>query len=227
MLLEKKQQKLQDNARFVNNYSRSSSYVQGNVNYNYAPTENFQVENEVRQTANQFANANTSYVQQPTYNYQQEQNGYRMQQNMPQNNYYQDNYQQVAIQNTYAQQNYVQPRGYFVPETKQDIYERVVPEKRAKSTNAMAKLMIAVYFFIISVCAALILVNVVSNNSSANAVNNDQIEYSYNQDALYYAQSEDGSLVEMKLSDNIVDYSYDTSTNWFDKFCDSVGKIFG
>ena len=101
MLLEKKQQKLQDNARFVNNYSRTSSYVQGNVNYNYAPTENFQVENEVRQTANQFANANTSYVQQPTYNYQQEQNGYRMQQNMPQNNYYQDNYMTASYNPSY------------------------------------------------------------------------------------------------------------------------------
>lgn len=139
----------------------------------------------------------------------------------PQNNVY------VAPQNNaYEEENYDYSQMYIQEPIKVDESFKRVKSTKKKSTNKMAKLMVAVYFFIISVCAALILINIVAGSSAAKAVENqNNINYTYSEDTTYFADK-NGEVTEMSLTAPIIDYSYDESTNWFDKMCDTIGKWF-
>lgn len=153
-----------------------------------------------------------------------------------QTNYY--DYQTNAYNNVSAQAStrpteYYQPQAVnhniFRPVHQQQMNEAVSynagVQSKPKVKNKMAITLIAVYFLIIAVCAALILVNVFAGASSAtvNAVSSAAVQES----GSVYTLSSEGNLVEMQKTAKVIDYKYDTSTNWFDKLCDKIGNKLG
>lgn len=154
-------------------------------------------------------------VYQPTYeDYQQQYNNVRVNAQSYPTNYY---YQQSVNNAAYAVQNQVQAVEY----------EKVEPAKgKTKVKNKMTKALIAVYFFIIAVCAALILINLIGGASASEAVASSTSSEIVSSEIQYF-ENTDGVLIEAETTPQIVDYKYDVSTNWFDKFCDSLGKKLG
>ena len=105
-------------------------------------------------------------------------------------------------------------------------YEKTLPRK-SKAKNKTTKALIAVYFLIVAIAAALIIINVVAAASAATATAATVESAEYTNDAVYYTVNESGVVTEMTKSEQVVDYSYDTSTNWFDRMCDKIGNILG
>ena len=138
------------------------------------------------------------------------------------------NYYQQAQLYEYANSNsgyaYNQPVGQVAPQ--QNEYERVLPQK-SKAKNKRTKALIAVYFMIVAVCAALIIVNVVAAAGATQATAATVADSVYTSDSVYYTVDEGGNVTEMAKTEQIVDYKYDTTTNWFDRLCDKIGNILG
>ena len=105
-------------------------------------------------------------------------------------------------------------------------YEKTVPQK-SKIKNKTTKALIAVYFVIVAIAAALILVNVIAaaGATTATAASVDAVVSA--EDVVFYTMDEAGNVVEMTPSEQVVNYVYDTSTNWFDRLCDKIGNILG
>lgn len=104
-------------------------------------------------------------------------------------------------------------------------YESSSVQKSAKRTlNAKSKMLIAVYFVLVAVIATLIIVNVVAfGNGSVDAQGAPTAEL--NGEALGMAVAQDGTSVPMQDVSYLENYAYDTSTNWFDNFCDWVSNL--
>ena len=105
-------------------------------------------------------------------------------------------------------------------------YEKTIPQK-SKAKNKTTKALIAVYFLIVAIAAALIIVNVVAAASAATVTAATVETAAASEDAVYYTVDENGAISEMAKSEQVVDYVYDTSTNWFDRLCDKIGNILG
>ena len=98
-------------------------------------------------------------------------------------------------------------------------------KKREKRTlNAKSKMLIAVYFVLVAVIASLIIANVVAFGG-ASVEAQAPVEAAYNEEAVGMAVKADGSVVEMNEVRYLENYGYETSTNWFDSFCDWVAKV--
>ena len=95
--------------------------------------------------------------------------------------------------------------------------------KKKMRLNTKAKILIALYFAIIAVVATLILVNVVIGGSAAEATAEPS---AYTQDAAVYYLDENGNKVALDVQTD-ARYTYDTSTNAFDEFCDWLGRQVG
>ena len=105
-------------------------------------------------------------------------------------------------------------------------YEKTIPQK-SKAKNKTTKALIAVYFLIVAIAAALIIVNVVAAASAATVTAATVETAAASEDAVYYTVDDNGSISEMAKSEQVVDYVYYTSTNWFDRLCDKIGNILG
>ncbi len=105
-------------------------------------------------------------------------------------------------------------------------YEKTVPQK-SKAKNKTTKALIAVYFLIVAIAAALIIVNVIAAAGATTVTAETAAEGIYGSDAVYYTVDESGTVTEMAKTEQVVDYKYDTSTNWFDSLCDKLGKFLG
>ena len=135
------------------------------------------------------------------------------------------NYYQPVQQNTYMDYGYAYAPQVGQVAPQDNGYEKVLPQK-GKAKNKRTKALIAVYFMIVAICAALIIVNVVAA-SGATATAATVADSVYTSDAVYYTVDENGNVTEMAKTEHIVDYNYDTSTNWFDRMCDKIGNILG
>ena len=105
-------------------------------------------------------------------------------------------------------------------------YEKTVPQK-GKIKNKTTKMLIAVYFLIVAIAAALIIVNVVAAAGATTVTAATVEEPAYSVNSVYYTVDSNGNVSEMSKTAQVIDYSYDTSTNWFDRLCDKIGNILG
>lgn len=105
-------------------------------------------------------------------------------------------------------------------------YEKTVPQK-SKAKNKTTKALIAVYFLVVAIAAALIIVNVIAAAGATTATAATVADTAYSAESVYYTVDENGEVSEMAKTAQVVDYSYDTSTNWFDKLCDKIGSFLG
>ena len=181
-----------------------------NVNLNANPYEMYQM---VQQNANYYQQA--SYY--PYYNEQQYLNNVSANVETHPTNYYQQ-----APQNTNMYYGYAQPVGQVAPQENE--YEKTLP-KKSVGKNKRTKALIAAYFFIVAVCATLILINVFTAAGTATATAATVSDSVYSADSVYYTVDENGNVTEMTKAAKVVDYKYDTSTNWFDSMCDKIGNI--
>ena len=201
---------------YVPNYQPQNDYYMGtqsdNINMNANPYEMYQM---VQQNANYYAQSN--YY--PYYGEQQYYNNVSANVETHPTHFYQQ-----------AQQSDSMNYGYMAPQmghvTQDSEYEKTIPHK-SKAKNKTTKALIAVYFLIVAICAALIIVNVVAAASAATATAATVESAEYSSEAVYYTVDESGNVTQMEKTAQIVDYKYDTSTNWFDRMCDKIGSLLG
>ena len=136
------------------------------------------------------------------------------------------NYYQQAQLYEYANSGYAYSQPVVQAAPQENGYERVLPQK-SKAKNKRTKTLIAVYFMIVAICAALIIVNVVAAAGTTQATAATVADSIYSSDSVYYTVDENGNVTEMAKTEQIVSYDYDTSTNWFDRLCDNIGNILG
>ena len=105
-------------------------------------------------------------------------------------------------------------------------YEKVAPATKGKIKNKMTKALIAVYFMIIAICAALILINLIAGATGSEAVASS-VSGEVISSEINYIVNEDGSVDSLTTTPKVIEYEYDTSTNWFDRLCDAIGKSLG
>ncbi|MDE6550169.1 MAG: hypothetical protein K2M44_01540 [Clostridia bacterium] len=96
-------------------------------------------------------------------------------------------------------------------------------EKKKRSLNFKAKMLIVLYFAIIAIVATLIFVNIGLGAGSASA---EGAVSEYTQTAPAYMETPDGQLIALDCA-SAASYDYDSNTNWFDNFCDWVDKQVG
>ncbi|MEG2561452.1 MAG: hypothetical protein RSB10_02450 [Clostridia bacterium] len=150
-------------------------------------------------------------------------NGYRANQNLQRDNYSrQDNGYYAQQNNAFDNINYQQNQ-----QPKFEMATTAAPTKvgQKKGLNTKVKLLIGVYFFIVTVIVALLLVNALTVDKPVSASQDELM--SYKQEVVNYAVGDDGSVQELKQANTIGDYTFDENTNWFDKMCDKIGAIFG
>ncbi len=204
-----------DNVAPVNNYE--AQYMNQQVNsYQQAPS--YQQAQNYQTYANNATYAEPTFnagYQAPTYNYA---NTY---QPTYTTGYQAQNYYAQAQNNVASYQYSSMDQAVYAPE-----YEKIAPQK-SRSKNKMTKLLIAVYFFIIAVCATLIIVNVVAATGATEVSAATAATAAYSADTVYYTVDQNGNSEVLEKTAKVVDYEYDTTTNWFDGLCDKVGEIFG
>ena len=93
----------------------------------------------------------------------------------------------------------------------------------AKKTvrHARSKFLIAVYFLLVALIASLVITNVVMFNEEPIVEAESAAEP--NDEAVFSALTEDGT-TESLTTDRLTGYNYDTTTNWFDEFCDMLSR---
>ncbi|MCI7401294.1 MAG: hypothetical protein MSH40_01240 [Christensenella sp.] len=173
-----------------------------------------QLSSMVQNTANMFQQAP---VYQPTYEDYQQYNNVRVNaQSYPTNMYYQQPVNNVLGNQRIENQN--------IKEIQE--YEKVAPATKGKIKNKMTKALIAVYFMIIAICAALILINLIAGATGSEAVASS-VSGEVISSEINYIVNEDGSVDSLTTTPKVIEYEYDTSTNWFDRLCDAIGKSLG
>ena len=91
-------------------------------------------------------------------------------------------------------------------------------KSRRTIKNARSKFLIAVYFLLVGLIASLVITNVVMFNGES-VVEAETPALVYDSELIktvVYADGTTGSLT----TDTLTGYEYDTTTNWFDDFCD-------
>ena len=79
---------------------------------------------------------------------------------------------------------------------------------------------------IIAICAALILINLIAGATGSEAVASS-VSGEVISSEINYIVNEDGSVDSLTTTPKVIEYEYDTSTNWFDRLCDAIGKSLG
>lgn len=88
--------------------------------------------------------------------------------------------------------------------------------------HGRSKFLIAVYFALVALIASLVITNVVMFNDDA-VVEAETPNAEYSQEEIFSARTEDGTTVSLE-TDRLTGYEYDTTTNWFDEFCDMLSR---
>ena len=99
-------------------------------------------------------------------------------------------------------------------------YSAPTPAKKGVR-HAKSKFLIAVYFLLVALIASLVITNVVMFNEEPVVEAETAAEYS--EDVVFSAVTEDGT-TESLTTDRLTGYEYDTTTNWFDEFCDMLSR---
>ncbi|MDE6967643.1 MAG: hypothetical protein K2P12_03210 [Clostridia bacterium] len=117
----------------------------------------------------------------------------------------------------------------FRPIELSDLNSEVKPQKKQRSKSKInlsvkTKVMVGVYFALVVLIIAMLLINAIpavsaQDTSAASASHEIVNEQEANRTA-DKIQNESG----LVKGDG---YTYDTQTNWFEKFCDSISNIFG
>ena len=81
--------------------------------------------------------------------------------------------------------------------------------------------MIAVYFLLVALIASLVITNVVMFNEEPVVEAETAAETS--EEVIFATVTEDGT-TESLTTDRLTGYEYDTTTNWFDRFCDMLSR---
>lgn len=89
--------------------------------------------------------------------------------------------------------------------------------KKKRNINGGSKLLIAVYFALVALIASLVITNVVMFGEKTVEAETPVNEYS--SELMSTAVLEDGT-TESIATETLEGYEYDTTTNWFDGFCD-------
>ena len=124
----------------------------------------------------------------------------------------------------YANSQYQQPQIVRANQINQ-IHERSEWLKKAnkagkKTINKdMIKIIVAIMVVAVTICGLLIANQFISVNHQAQA---DEDVQNIDSELLSSVVVEDGSYVSANVT-TIPEYQYEKSTNWFDKFCDSLG----
>ena len=94
---------------------------------------------------------------------------------------------------------------------------------QAKKTvrHAKSKFLIAVYFLLVALIASLVITNVVMFNEEPVVEAETAAETS--EEVIFATVTEDGT-TESLTTDRLTGYEYDTTTNWFDRFCDMLSR---
>ena len=94
---------------------------------------------------------------------------------------------------------------------------------QAKKTvrHARSKFLIAVYFLLVALIASLVITNVVMFNEEPVVEAETAAETS--EEVIFATVTEDGT-TESLTTDRLTGYEYDTTTNWFDRFCDMLSR---
>lgn len=125
---------------------------------------------------------------------------------------YREDYRDDRRVDEYA---YGEERSAFAP-----IEFREQPRKA--SSRSRSKFLIAVYFALVALIASLVITNVVMFNGES-VVEAETPAADYDASIVYTAVTEDGT-TESLTTDRLEGYEYDTTTNWFDEFCDMLSR---
>lgn len=87
--------------------------------------------------------------------------------------------------------------------------------------HARSKFLIAVYFLLVALIASLVITNVVMFNEEPVVEAETAAETS--EEVIFATVTEDGT-TESLTTDRLTGYEYDTTTNWFDRFCDMLSR---
>lgn len=87
--------------------------------------------------------------------------------------------------------------------------------------HARSKFLIAVYFLLVALIASLVITNVVMFNEEPVVEAESAAERT--DEAVFSAVTDDGT-TESLTTDRLTGYEYDTTTNWFDEFCDMLSR---
>ena len=193
------------------NIDQQQNYYQSN---NIAPNQFGQ--QFVQNNNDNFVNSEYNNANMNNYN-----NGY---------NYNQQYYQpQQNLQNVNANYNY---QNEIVNNDYQDPTEMVNPTVYKAGTvkkeklNTKAKLLIAVYFFIIAVVATLLFINVANAENTPTSASGEQTA-TYNESVVGKAVDSEGNIVDIGTMEPVVNYEYEVEQSWFDKMCEKVSNILG
>lgn len=156
------------------------------------------------------------------------------------NNYdnYQDNaqYQEENVYNT-NYDNYQMNNQRFncasdeytfrpieLSDIESDVKTKSKSKTRAKiNMSIKSKIMVGVYFALVSLIVVMLLVNALPGVKAQNANVESQSKEVVNEQVL---NEEAGAVASQSGLVKGDGYTYDTETNWFDKFCDSFSGLF-
>lgn len=211
-----------NNGNFASQQNMYDNAYNPNINYSFT-SQNYVGENSCMNQGN-------VYQQPINQGYMPPNNGYPQgdQINMQNNNGYMNYSSQPNVVNNNQANIDMYNMGNYDNFNYNNQYNQNVgkPAKKEK-LNTKAKLLIAVYFFIIAVVATLLFINLaIAQNTQTSASANDPVK-PYNTEAVSNATGEDGQIVDMGSLPPIVNYEYEVEQSWFEKMCDKIGKIVG
>lgn len=96
--------------------------------------------------------------------------------------------------------------------------------KNKKKMETKTKLFIGIYAALITLIVTMLLVNTIPSVGAQQAVAESVPEITVSEEGYNVALSE--AVANSSVVTN-PPYEYDTTTNWFDDFCDFMGKVFG
>lgn len=129
--------------------------------------------------------------------------------------------------NNYSSYNTDQ-RSQFAPMDMSEVMSDVDvarPEKLKKSKTVSkisikSKLCIAIYFALVALIVAMLLINAIPSVGAQVTASPDVVVNNESYDSAMDSVLNSGSVVV------VPPYNYDTTTNWFDDFCDYMGGLF-
>lgn len=141
---------------------------------------------------------------------------------IPQAQNYNYGYTQNGQQQLYTQQQNSASMNAYAPSNSGYGVEHKATVGKKEKINIRAKLMIGVYFLIVAVVVTLLLINVFSA-TSAIAAETPTEQVSITTEAF----DTNGKAMQLSELPPAINYEYESQTNWFDKMCDGITKIFG
>lgn len=181
----------------------------------------------------------TSYASRP-YNTDYNESVYAENRRVTNDSYYQNTYEQNYGYNNFNNQNSSMDFDNYIDNSTPDlnvfdyndyVKENAMHERKAKAKSkegaklsVRAKVLVGVYFALITLIVVMLLVNTIPSVGAQSAVaSNPNPEVKVSEEGFNnsYSNVANGSDVVIYPP-----YDYDTKTNWFDNFCDFINNIF-